>query len=81
MFMSKVSELPVNALIDLENDPYADPDGDVMAYAYAFVVITETHSDVVEGQRRTTLTVHVGDDGERVIAFPSDHEVEVEIAG
>lgn len=65
-----VSELLEGDLVNLEDDPYADPRGDESTYEFEL-------AEVVSVEYETDTCVLVGFEGTGACGFPPEHEVAV----
>lgn len=78
--MSKqtANTLHAGLVLDLKNDPYADPAGTVSAYD-SHVYTDEVIFKDIDGVEFVTVTVSAKEDGsKRVVVFPATHEVELD---
>ena len=66
-----VSSIRIGDLVDLENDPYADPQHDNPTYPYEYVVCCEI-------EHETPWCIVLGFEGAGgVVGFPPDHDLMV----
>lgn len=68
--LTPVSELREGDLVNLQNDPYADPRGDEPTYEFEL-------AEVVSVEYETDTCVLVGFEATGACGFPPSHEVEV----
>ena len=68
----KVKDLKEGDWVDLENDPYADPLGEVVLLECEFQVVS-----TIEQETPDCVCVYFAD---FVCGFPPEHEVKVEVA-
>ena len=66
----RIDQLNVGDLVDLEGDPYADPNHTNPAFPFEY-------AEVCEIERETPNCIAVGFEGFDVVGFPPDHTVEV----
>jgi hypothetical protein len=69
----KVSELVIGDMVDLENDPIADPNGDHPEFKFTFLEVRE-----IEKESETCICLSFDN---FTCGFPLDHEVEVTVEG
>lgn len=72
----KVEDLELESCIDLQNDPFADPNGDDPGYA-EFHAFVDGVSLVTESDGKEVVEVIILQGGDVTIAFPKGHEVMV----
>jgi hypothetical protein len=63
-------------LIDLQNDPYADPVGDEVSYEFSYGMVEDV-AVVTEGDTEVVKVTFIHDGWDNVIAFPKGHELTV----
>ena len=63
-------DLVPGMMVDLESDPYADPDESIVSYQFCYAIV-----EAVEQETSTCVVVHF--DGSWSIGFPSDHPLNV----
>lgn len=68
MVMAK--DVKVGDLVDLEGDPYADPDSDILYFQ-------DQYMEVGEVDQETPECVAIGFEGFDLVGFPTDHELKV----
>lgn len=72
---TKVEELRRGDLIDLQNDPYADPVGDETAYEFTYGRVEEVTTETAEDGTEVVVVTFDHDGWDNVIAFPKGHEL------
>jgi hypothetical protein len=70
MANTAVRDLKPGDMVDLQNDPYADPRGDHIEYEFELAVVAEL---TYEGSGCIVVEFN-----ESTVGFPPDHQVRVE---
>jgi hypothetical protein len=69
--MVKVKDLRERDYVDLEGDPYADPQSDKPEYEFEYAIVAGI-------ERETPTCVRVDFETGNSVGFPPDHEVDVD---
>lgn len=72
---TKVEELRRGDLIDLQNDPYADPVGDEVSYEFSYGMVEDVTTKTAEDGTEVVLVTFIHDGWDNVIGFPKGHEL------
>jgi len=72
---TKVEDLRRGDLIDLQNDPYADPVGDEVSYEFSYGQVEDVVTETAEDGTEVVKVTFIHDGWDNVIGFPKGHEL------
>lgn len=71
----RVEDLMISDLVNLENDVYADSDGNNIEYVYHYGEVVDKEFKNVDGVEGVEVTFQIDGGYENVVVFPLGHMV------